>query len=294
MKKLKIFCGSANLFSPDILKRFNNNFECYFYKNLSKKLFEKNFYKYEVLLCRFKHHIPYIKNNKLKYILSPTTGLDHIDKRYFLKKNIKIFHLQGKQKFLEDIHSSSEFTIYMILKLIKINMIKLNNFSKEINSKRVGIIGYGRNGKKISKILRSFGAKIKYFDKNIKNKTTLTSLISNSDIISLNIPLNDKTKKFFDSKKIRLMKKKAILINSSRGDIVDENFLLKNVEKLDLFYASDVPSKKFYMFDKNTIKKYKDRIFFSDHIAGLSSESVFKTDNEIYHDFKKYIKFNQA
>lgn len=291
MKKLTLFCGSTNLFSYDILNQYKKDYNCILYKNLSQTSFEKKFYKYDILLCRFKHKIPFKKKSKLKYILSPTTGIDHINQKYFKSKNIKIFNLFNKKKFLKNIHSSSEFTIYMILKLIKINLLKFNGFSKEINSKKICIIGYGRNGKKIAKILKSFGAKISFFDKYLKNKDNLNNLIKNSDIISINIPLNKKTEKFFDHKKIKMMKKNALLINSSRGEIVDERYIIKNLSSIKIFYASDVPSSNLILKNKLSTKN-KNRIFFSNHIAGLSEESVKRTDFEIYNDFNKFLKNN--
>ena len=291
MKKLTLFCGSTNLFSNQILDKIKKNYNYIFYKNLSQRSFEKKFYKYDILLCRFQHKIPFIKNSKLRYILSPTTGTDHIDKKYFQNRNIKIFNLSNKNNFLKNIHSSSEFTIYMILRLIKINQLKFNGFSKEINSKKVCIIGYGRNGKKIAKILKAFGAKISFFDKYINTETNLNNLIKNSDIISINIPLNEKTENFFDHKKIKMMKKNALLINSSRGEIVDENYIVKNLSSIKIFYASDVQSKKLSLKRKLHAKN-KNKLFFSNHIAGLSEESVKKTDFEIIKDFNNFLKTN--
>tara|TARA_B100000965_G_scaffold392832_1_gene402864 strand:- start:556 stop:1437 length:882 start_codon:yes stop_codon:yes gene_type:complete len=291
MKKLTLFCGSTNLFSIETLNQIKKYYNCIFYKNLNQKSFEKKFYKYDILLCRFQHKIPFIKNSKLKYILSPTTGTDHIDLKYFRNKNIKIFNLSNKNKFLKNIHSSSEFTIYMILRLIKINQLKFSGFSKEINSKKICIIGYGRNGKKIAKILKAFGAKISFFDKYINNKTNLNNLIKISDIVSINIPLNKKTENFFDHKKIKMMKKNALLINSSRGEIVDEKYIVKNLSSIKIFYASDVPSNNVSLKGK-LYTKNKNRLFFSNHIAGLSEESVKKTDFEIIKDFNKFLKNN--
>lgn len=289
MKKLTLFCGCTKLFSIEILNQLKKKYKCKLYKNLSQKSFEKKFFKYDILLCRFKHRIPFKKESKLKYILSPTTGTDHINPKYFKNKSVKIFSLFNKKKFLKNINSSSEFTIYMILKLIKINLLKSRGFSKEINSKKICIIGYGRNGKKIAKILKSFGAKISFFDKRLNNKKKLEELIRRSDIVSINIPLNKKTEKFYDYRKIKMMKKDALLINSSRGEIVDEKFIIKNLSSIKIFYASDVLSYNLAL--KNNLSfKNKNKIFISNHIAGLSEESVKKTDFEIYSDFTKFIK----
>ena len=112
MKKLTLFCGSTNLFSTQVLNQIKKDYDCIFYKNLKQKSFEKKFYKYDILLCRFKHKIPFIKNSKLQYILSPTTGTDHIDKKYFKNKNIKIFNLSNKKKFLENTKTKITQSLY--------------------------------------------------------------------------------------------------------------------------------------------------------------------------------------
>ena len=211
------------------------------------------------MLCRFQHKIPFIKNSRLKYILSPTTGTDHINQKYFRNKSIKIFDLSKKNKFLKNIHSSSEFTIYMILRLIKINQLKLSGFSKEINSKKFASSAMEEN-KKIAKILKAFGAKISFYDKYINNRNNLNDLIKKSDIISINIPLNKKTKNFFNQNKIKMMKKNALLINSSRGEIVDENYIVKNLSSIKILYASDVPSNNIGLKVKFNAKN-KNKLF---------------------------------
>ena len=108
-------------------------------------------------------------------ILSPTTGQDHIDKRYFTDKKVKIFTLKNKKNFLKKINASSEFTLMLILmslRKIKSQIKKVESsylIGNEVADKKIGIIGLGRNGLKISKILKKLDGEI-FFLIKLKKK----------------------------------------------------------------------------------------------------------------------------
>ncbi len=111
----------------------------------------------------------------------------------------------------------------------------------EMHGKTLGIIGFGNIGKKVAKICNSFGMKILYFDKIRASKkiekelnvqfTTKNQIIKKSDILSIHLHLNDKTKKIIDKKSIQNMKKNSILINVSRSQLVDNKALLVALKK---------------------------------------------------------------
>ncbi len=104
----------------------------------------------------------------------------------------------------------------------------LNFDSKRLN---IGIFGMGHTGKKISNLLIKLGYKVFYFSQNSKSKSkkavyvnSLKKLIDKVDILSIHISSNDETKNIFDKKILKLLKNKYI-INTSRGDLIDENIL---------------------------------------------------------------------
>ena len=98
---MKIICPNPADFSDEILLDLKKKFFCDF-KKISQKKLNQILKNYNVLLTRFNHKIIYNNPNNLEYILSPTTGLNHIDKRYF-KSNTKIISLFGEYKFLKKI-----------------------------------------------------------------------------------------------------------------------------------------------------------------------------------------------
>ena len=159
---------------------------------------------------RFGLFLPYREKSNIKYIISPTTGTNHIDKKYFLKKSIKIISLKNEVKFLNNIRATIELTILLILLSLR-NYYLIGKNSKiltnEIYKKKIGIIGYGRIGKSIKKYLKPFGVEIFIFDKKKIvpkiNYKKLDYIFKNSDIITFHIPLDKDTFGLFDKKKIK-------------------------------------------------------------------------------------------
>jgi D-3-phosphoglycerate dehydrogenase / 2-oxoglutarate reductase len=297
---IKLLCPSENLFSKEIKKKFQQKFCCTFV-NISQRKFQKICHKYEIILMRFSHFLPFKKETKIKFILSPTTGENHIDEKYFKCNNIKIFNLKNNKTFLRNVSASTEFTILLLLNIIRrLNKRKLSpNRSEyigtEIYKKKIGIIGLGRIGFKLAKILKGFDASVYFFDK-IKKKTplylkkkSLKFILKNCDILSINIPLNKNNVNFLNKDKIKLIKKNTVIINSSRGEVLDENFLLSFVKKKYLFYSTDVLSDE----SRNSFARLQklnklDTFFGTNHLAGLTQESILKTDLKIYKKFIQY------
>ena len=94
--------------------------------------------------------------------------------------------------------------------------------------------------------MKSFGMKIIYYDRNKKDnfenelnakKVSLEKLIKNSDVISIHLPLTEKTKYLIDKSKLDLLKPNAILINTARGEIVEEKYLIELLRKKKIFAA---------------------------------------------------------
>lgn len=285
---MRVLCPKPDDFSEKILNDFKKKFNCCF-KNINQSRLDKIIDQYDVILTRFNHKINFKKKNKIKFILSPTTGIDHINEKYF-KSSTKIITLKNEHKFLRKINATSEFTIYLILKSLRSFLFKKKGFASELNGKTVGIIGYGRIGSKVSKILRSFNSKILAYDTNKKKipkkiQSSLNNLIINSDIISIHIPLNKKNYYFFNKQMIKKLKKDVIIINTSRGDVIDEKEILRQIRLKKIRYATDV----YGQYLLKNVKK-NDKIIYTKHVAGLTEESIELTDTFIMNKFIKLSK----
>ena len=255
---LKLICPHKDIFDSTILLKYKKYFKCTFL-NISQKKFDKISNNYDIILTRFTHYINFNNKNRIKYILSPTTGLTHIDQKFFENSKVKVFNLKNKN-FLRTIRASSEFTIFLILTTLR----KIKNVNQpyligsEINNKLVGVVGLGRIGNSVAKFCFSQGADIIYFDKKeLKNKkykkTNLKYLLKKSDIIVICIPSSVDNFNFISRDKLKLLKKDAVIINTARGEIIDENYIVKLAKK-SLFITQQMLFKMNSILKKENLK----------------------------------------
>ena len=188
------------------------------------------------------------KVEKLKFICSPTTGLNHIDLKYAKKRNIKVISLKSETDFLNQITATSEHTFGLVISLLRYyqrsftqkNITNINrDFVKgyEINSSKVGIIGLGRIGSHLVSYFNAFGAEVNYYDIDklkehpfAKKSSSIENLIEASEIIILSASYSPNNKKMIDHSIIDMMKGKYF-INTARGELVDEEYLLNCIGK---------------------------------------------------------------
>ena len=220
---------------------------------------------------------------ELKVIGKYGVGTNNINFEALKKYSVKILLQPGINK-----RAVSELTLSFMIQGLRnsyqlINDVKNNmwpfKFGRLLSGKTVGIIGFGNIGSDLFELLKPFGCKIMVNDilpknnflrkKNIKN-SSLKTLLTDSDIISLHIPLNKKNLNFFSKKKFSLLKKDAIFINTSRGGLVDEKCLYKFLKKNKKSYA---------LFDvmlKEPIKNKKllrlKNFSLTPHLAGSTLE----------------------
>ena len=236
---------------------------------------------------------------KLKVIGKYGVGTNNIDFDLLKKKKIKILLQPGINK-----RAVSELTLhFMILSLRNsidlINDVKNNKwpftFGRLLSEKTVGIIGCGHIGSDLRKLLKPFNCKIlahdidpkkSFFSKfKIKN-SPLKKVLNNSHIITIHIPLDKKNYLFFSRKQFSLLKNDTILINTSRGGIVDEKylyqFLLKNKKSKALF---DVMLKE--PINNKRLLNLKN-FMLTPHIAGSTAEIAEQASTDCA---KKIIKF---
>ena len=137
----------------------------------------------------------------------------------------------------------------------------------ELRNKYFGILGAGRIGTEVAKRARAFGCKILYYSNSTNKfletklnakKLSLSSILKKSDILSIHLPLNTKTYHLLNEKNLILLKKSAILINTARGEIVDEKILFSMLKHKKIFAAGldvyeDEPNIKKELYNLNNV-----------------------------------------
>lgn len=214
------------------------------------------------------------KLNNLKVIYRLGKGLDNIDQNYANKLNIKIYNTSVSLE-----KAVGELTVGLILNLVRKISIQDHNLKKGIwkkemgnllHGKYVGIIGFGKIGKYVSKILKNFGAKILINDlRNIKNKIPLKKLIINSDIITLHSSYVRKNFHLLNKNYLKLLKKNSFIINTSRPELIDNDFLYSLLKKEKIKGAAlDVFDQEPY---KGNFTKLNN-VILTPHIGSYASE----------------------
>ena len=233
---------------------------------------------------------------KLKVICTASTGTNHIDLSYARKKKIKIISLKKEKKIIDKISSTSEHAFALTLaslrnivtgfeSVLKKKWDYTNFIGRQMNFLTVGIVGYGRLGKKYANFCKAFNSKIIFYDpykksisKKIKKINNLNKLLSISDIISIHVHLNQNTHYMFNKHNLLKLKKNVIIVNTARGELFNEqdliDFLKKNKKAK---FATDVLENEIFGISNNKLIKYatthKDQIIITPHIGGMTIEA---------------------
>jgi len=295
----------------NILKSIGKLYE----KKLSRKELLHCLHNYDVLIVRLgvkvdKEIIDAGKN--LKIIVTATTGLDHINVEYANSKGIKVLSLFGQTEFLKEIRATAELTIGIALSLLRhipeaANSVKNGIWDRyqfkgyELYNKTAGIIGMGRLGTIVAGLFKAFGMKVIGYDLRVDNKIenaervdSIDELLSKSDIISLHVNLNEKSNNLLSKKEFSIMKLDAILINTSRGGIIDEDALLEALIKKTIAGAAlDVISGEPEISTDHPLINYArnhSNLIIVPHIGGNTYESFIKTEVFMANLLNKTIK----
>ncbi len=184
-----------------------------------------------------------LKEIGVEFISTRTVGYEHIDMEYAKAINMHV----GNATYGSE--SVCDYTIMMILMMLRkmkvvMRSYELQDYSfkhvlgQNISNKTIGIIGSGAIGSMLVKRLSAFGCKVLIYSKHEKEAlkaygtyVSLNDLLAKSDIISLHLRLCDDTYHFINQERIALMKDKAMLVNSARGGLVDNDALIEALEQ---------------------------------------------------------------
>lgn len=231
--------------------------------------------------------------HRLKMIQRTGVGTDTVDLQAAGSKGIPVYINAGINA-----QSVAEHTLLLILACMR-NLVEIHAKTRqgiwekqkqgirayELRGKNVGLIGFGNIGKKTAALLRAFGANVFYFKRirlspaeeeklQIQYKD-MDRLLEYSDIISIHCPLTQETRHLIDGSKFSIMKKGAVLVNTSRGCIVDQKELISALENgklrmaaLDVF--EEEPLLKEHEFSR------LENVILTPHIGGVTFDSFYR------------------
>ena len=227
--------------------------------------------------------------NKLLSIGAYCIGINQINLKECQKKGVIVFNAP-----FSNTRSVVEIVIAQIIILMRNIIRKSNQMHKgiwekdsinsyEIRNKTLGIIGYGNIGSQLSVVAESLGLKVIYYDildklsiGNAKKYDSMKKLLKECDILSIHVDGREENTNLIGDKEINLMKKGAILINYSRGTIVNLNSLKRNLKNNKLLGAAiDVFPKE----PLNKKEKFKseliglNNVILSPHVGGSTKEA---------------------
>ena len=320
--KNKLICITPIDQIEGLFNKFKKNFIFDYKPEITKSelLLKRN--KYEVIFTNPNKSKIFISKeiidsqSKLKVICTASTGTNHIDLKYAKSKKIKIISIRKNIKTLESITSTAELALTLMLNSIR-NIIAANEdvkkrnwdytkfIGRQISDLTVGIVGYGRLGKIFTKLVTPLAKKIiiyekdfKINDNNKKNQKDLNYLLKKSDVISIHIHADNENVKFFNKNLFIKMKKNVLLINTSRGEIVNELDLLLCLKKnIEMKYATDVLDKEIISIKNNSLLKYaikSNQVLITPHIGGMTKEAQFRAYNKAFSNLIKFIMKNKT
>ena len=248
------------------------------------------------------------KLSRVKLIATRSTGFDHIDLNECRRKGITVCNVPFYGE-----NTVAEHTFALILSLSR-NIHKSymrtirSDFSIDglrgfdLKGKTIGVLGAGHIGLHVIRTAKGFGMEVLAYDVNQDHflaevlgfkYTSFEEVLKNSDIITLHVPYNKSTHHLINKDTIRLIKKGAILINTSRGGIVDIESLIEALDKkilsgvgLDVLEGEElIKEEKQLLYDpkklhilgdiiKDHILLRRDNVVFTPHIAFYSREAL--------------------
>jgi len=203
----------------------------------------------EVLWVRLRHRVDeevLSAAPRLRAVVSPTTGLNHVDLRAAAARGVRVLSLRGETDFLREVRATAEHAVGLMLALMRhipaaAEHVRGGAWSRdrfvgsELHERAVGVVGYGRLGRIVARYLACFGARVTVTDPRLDGAAlepgvgaaSLPELLEGSRLVTLHADLNEDNHGFFGRAELARMPPGALFVNTARGELVDEGALLE-------------------------------------------------------------------
>ena len=245
----------------------------------------------------------------LKLICVAATGTNNIDLEAAAELGIEVKNVKGYST-----DSVAQETFALLLALLNSTTyydayVKTGEYSQErifthlgrpyweLNGKRFGILGLGEIGRQVARIALAFGAEVVYFSASgqtyntIYKQLELDEFLQTCDVISIHAPLSPQTENLLNYARIAQMKPTALLLNTSRGGIINEADLAKALDDdliagaaVDVFTQEPIPASHPYL----QLQK-KEKLLLAPHIAWSSIEARTRLVHKVSENIREYV-----
>jgi D-3-phosphoglycerate dehydrogenase len=248
----------------------------------------------------------------IRWIVTPTTGTNHIDVEAASARGVRIIHLRGQRDLLEDVSTTAEHAWALLLMMCRrchavfdaVQELRWERepfVSMELRGRTLGIAGLGRLGGMVATYGWAFGMKVLGFDREpgvferfpFVIRVDEEDLLAGSDVLSLHLPLDATTQGWLDESKIRQMRPGSILVNTARGELVDEQALRRALESgalagagLDVLcgdatWTDSVPEGHPIV----ELSRRHPRVVVTSHVGGYGVQAIRKTREFVTREF---------
>lgn len=259
----------------------------------------------DVLWVRLRHRIDAAVLDaapRLRVLATPTTGLTHVDTDAAERRGVRVLSLRDDTAALRDVRATAEHTVGLLLALLRrlpaaaTHVIEggwdRDRFKgRELYGRTVGIVGYGRLGRIVGRYLRAFDVRVLAADPRVApaelepgvTLVPLATLLAESDVVTLHASYTPVTHGLLGASELAMMKPGAMLVNTARGELVDEAALLDALRTGRLGGAAlDVlAGERAAGMGEHPLVAYargRDDVVITPHVGGCTIESMEKTE----------------
>jgi D-3-phosphoglycerate dehydrogenase / 2-oxoglutarate reductase len=274
----------------------------------------------DVLIVRLAHQIDremLDRAARLKVILTATTGLDHVDVDYARTKGVTVLSLRGETEFLRGIPATAEHTWALLLALLRNLPVASQSVLKgewerdrfkghDLAGKTLGILGLGRIGEKVARYAVAFDVRAVAFDPYLKDwpagvecLASMEELLKQSQILSIHVPLNAETQGMIGAGELALLPRGAVLVNTSRGQVIEEEAIIQALEAGQLAGAAldVICDERGEGLSASPLLQYARRhsnLLITPHIGGATFESMAATEVFMARKLEKFLQEAQS